>query len=66
MLISEQQIFADSIVVLGISANGSLLDIADVKVMQGYIEKSDLGNPEKYKELLAELNKLSSEERFVF
>lgn len=66
MLISEQQIFADSIVVLGISADGSLLNIADVNVMQSYIEKSDLGNPEKYKKLLTELNKLSSEERFAF
>jgi len=66
MLISEQQIFAESIVVLGISADGSMLDIADIKVMQGYIEKSDLGNPAKDKELLAELNKLSPEERFAY
>ena len=66
MLISEQQIFADNIVVLGISADGSLLDFADIQVMQGYIEKSDLSNPAKYKELLAELNKLSPEERFAY
>jgi len=66
MLISEQQIFAESIVVLGISADRSLLDLADIKVMQGYIEKSDLGNPAKDKELLAELNKLSPEERFAY
>jgi len=66
MLISEQQIFAESIVVLGISAEGSLLDIADIPVLQGYIEKSDLSNPAKYRELLAELNKLSPEERFAY
>jgi formate dehydrogenase subunit beta len=66
MLISEQQIFAENIVVLGISADGSLLDIADMKVMQGYIEKSDLANPAKYKELLATLNKLSPEEKFAY
>ncbi|MBK7712834.1 MAG: hypothetical protein IPJ37_19225 [Bacteroidales bacterium] len=38
MLISEQQLFAESIVVLGISADGNLLDIADINIMQGYIE----------------------------
>jgi ferredoxin len=66
MLISEQQLSADNIVVLGISADGSLLDIADIQVMQGYIEKSDLSNPAKYKELLAELNKLTTEEKFAY
>ena len=66
MLISEQQIFAESIVVMGISADGKLLDIADIQVMQGYIEKSDLSNPAKQKELLAELNKLSPEEKFAY
>jgi ferredoxin len=66
MLISEQQLFADNIVVLGISDDGKLLDIADNKVMQGYIEKSDLSNPAKYKDLLAELNKLSPEEKFLY
>ena len=66
MLISEQQLFADNIVVLGISADGKLLDIADNNVMQGYIEKADLSNPEKYKGLLSELNKLSPEEKFLY
>jgi ferredoxin len=66
MLISEKQITADDIVVLGISADGSLLDIADIKVMQGFIEKSDLSNPTKDKELIAELNKLTPEERFEY
>jgi formate dehydrogenase subunit beta len=66
MLISEQQVFAESILVLGISADGSLLDMADIQIMQGYIEKSDLSNPVKYKELLAELNKLSPEEKFEY
>jgi ferredoxin len=64
MLISEQQISAGDIVVLGISDDGSLLDIADIRVMQGYIEKSDLSNPARYKELIAELGKLSPEEKF--
>ncbi len=66
MLISEQQVFADSLVVLGIAADGGLLDLADLQVMQGYIEKSDLGNPDKDKALLAELNKLSPEQRFNY
>jgi ferredoxin len=66
MLISEQQLFPENIVVLGISAEGNLLDISDIKVMQGIIEKSDLSNPEKDKKLLAELNKLSPEERLAY
>jgi formate dehydrogenase (coenzyme F420) beta subunit len=66
MLISEQQLFAENIVILGISAEGKLLDIADNKVMQGYIEKSDLSNPPEYKELIANLNKLSPEEKFLY
>lgn len=66
MLISEQQIIAENIVILGISGDGSLLDIADIQIMQGYIEKSDLSNPAKYSQLLADLNKLTPEERFAF
>ena len=66
MLISEQQLFAENIVVLGISAEGKLLDVADNKVMQGYIEQSDLSNPAKYKELITNLNKLSPEEKFLY
>ncbi len=45
MLISEQQVTAENIIVLGISAEGKLLDISDMQVMQGYIEKSDLSKP---------------------
>jgi ferredoxin len=66
MLISEKQVAGDNIVVLGISADGKLLDIADISVMQGIIEKSDLSNPDKYKTLLTELNKLSTAERFEY
>jgi len=66
MLISEQQITAENIVVLGISSEGNLLDIANMQVMQGFIEKSDLSNPAKYKDLLAELRKLTPEEKFAY
>jgi ferredoxin len=66
MLLSEQQITAENIVVLGISAEGNLLDIQDISVMQGYIEKSDLNNPDRYKDLLDELNKLTPEEKFAY
>jgi ferredoxin len=66
MLISEHQVLAENIVVLGISGDGNLLDIADIPVMQSYIEKSDLSNPDKYKTLLAELNKLNPEEKFSY
>jgi len=66
MLISEQQLFAESIVVLGISDKGDLLDIADIQVMQAYIEKSDLSNPARDREPLTALNKLSPGERFSY
>jgi ferredoxin len=66
MLLSEKQVIADNIIVLGISSDGNLLDIADINVMRGYIEKSDLSNPAIQKEKLAELNKLTQEERFAY
>ncbi len=66
MLISEQQIIGENLVVLGISSEGNLLDIADIRVMQGIIEKSDLSNPPEYRELLAALNKMSPEEKFAY
>jgi len=66
MLISEQQVFAESIVVLGISTDGKLLDFADMKVMQSYIEKSDLNNPAKEQELINKLNSLSLAEKFDY
>ncbi len=66
MLISEQQVTADDIAVLGISSDGRLLDIPDMSVMQGVIEKSDLGNPKKDQEIIAELNSMSPQERFAW
>ena len=66
MLISEHQVIAENIVVLGISSEGNLLDIADIQVMQSFIEKSDLSNPAKYKDLLAELNKMPPEEKLAY
>jgi ferredoxin len=66
MLISEQQLTAEDFIVIGISPDGELLDIADTVIMQSVIEKSGIGNPEKDKELLASLNKMSPEERFTW
>jgi ferredoxin len=66
MLISEQQLAPENLVVLGISSEGKLLDIADMQVMQAYIEKSDLTNPDKYKVLLEQLNRMSPEEKFKY
>jgi ferredoxin len=66
MLIAEQQVVAEDIQVLGISSDGKLLDISDIKVMQEFIDKSDLSNPGKDKLLLAELNKLSPEDKFAY
>lgn len=63
VLISEQQVATDNIVVIGISADGSVLDIADLSVMQAYIEKSDLNNPPEYRKKLDELIALKPEER---
>jgi len=66
MLLSEQQLVAENITVLGISPEGKLLDIDDLTTMKGIIEKSYLGNPMKDQELIAELNKMSPEERFAW
>jgi ferredoxin len=66
MLIAEQQVIAENIQILGVSSDGKLLDISDIQVMQGFIERSDLGNPAKDKILLEELNKLSPEEKFAY
>jgi ferredoxin len=66
MLISEKQVLPENIVVLGISDDGKLLDMDDIAVMKGYIEKSDLTNPDNFKTALAELNKLNQEERFAY
>jgi formate dehydrogenase (coenzyme F420) beta subunit len=66
MLIAEKQVVPENISVLGISTDGNLLDIADISVMQAYIEKCDLSNPEKDKALLAELNKMTPAEKFRY
>jgi formate dehydrogenase subunit beta len=66
MLLSEQQVVAEDLVVLGISSEGKLLDISDMTVMQGIIEKSDLGNPASDQELLDKLNKLNPDEKFAW
>jgi formate dehydrogenase (coenzyme F420) beta subunit len=66
MLISEQQLFAEQFIVLGISGEGKLLEIGDTEVMKAYIDKCDLGNPEKDKVLLEMLSKLSPVEKFAY
>jgi ferredoxin len=66
MLISEQQVFAENIEILGVSTEGKYLDIADIQVMQGYIEKCDLSNPSNDQETLAMLNKMSMQEKFDY
>jgi ferredoxin len=66
MLIAEQQLSADNVVVIGISADGKLLDIPDMVVMKDYIEKSDLANAPEYKELIDKLKKLSPEEKLAY
>lgn len=66
MLVSEHQVSPENVMVLGVSKEGQLLDFSDLQVMQGYIEKCDLGNPDKDRTLLAELNKMTLAERFKF
>lgn len=66
VLISECQLKAENIKVIGIANDGSALDIDDISVMQNYIASSELGNPSKYKEKLEALNKMTAEERFAY
>lgn len=63
VLVSEQQVSTENVIILGISSDGSLLDM-DFGSMQAYIEKSELGNPAGDKEKIEELLKLSPAERF--
>jgi formate dehydrogenase (coenzyme F420) beta subunit len=66
VLISECQLTAENVKVIGIANDGSPIDIDDISVMQGFIEKSELGNPPEYQEKLDELNKLTPQERLEF
>ncbi len=66
MLISEQQLTADQVTVLGISADGDLLEFENIDVIKGYIAKCDLGNPASDRALIEKLSKLSPEERFKY
>jgi ferredoxin len=66
MLVSEKQVTESQVRVIGISTGGQILDFADLQVMKSYIEKCDLSNPDKYKKLLEQLNKMSLAERFEY
>ena len=66
MLLAEKQITPDKFIVLGISANNELLDIDNVEVLKGYIEKSELGCPEKIKTLISDIQKLTQQEKFEY
>jgi ferredoxin len=64
VLISEMQVNAEEVTVLGISADGSLLEIADMQVMQAYVGKENLANPSSDQKIIDELSKLSPKEKF--
>jgi len=66
ILLSEKQITPENFIVLGISANNELLDIDNVEVLKAYIEKCELGSPEKYKTLISEIQKLTPQEKFEY
>jgi ferredoxin len=64
VLISELQVNAEELTVLGISGDGSFLEFADISVMQAYVEKSELANPSRDQEIIEKLKKLSPAEKF--
>jgi ferredoxin len=66
MLLSEKQITAENIVVLGISENNELLDFGNVEDLKAYIDKCELGSPEKFKALISDIQKLTLQERFEY
>lgn len=66
MLISERQVKAENLIVIGIDSNNQLLDFEDITVMGNYISKENLANPSKDQELIDKLNAISSEEKFAF
>lgn len=65
-LVKENQITDENIVVLGISDDGKLLDLPDIKAVDAYVDtqSSDLTADEKAK--LAKYESLSREERWKF
>ena len=65
-LLSEKQITPEEFVVLGISAENELLDIASAEELKDYIVKCELGAPEKFKTLISEIQKLTPQERFEY
>ncbi|HEX2921839.1 MAG TPA: 4Fe-4S dicluster domain-containing protein [Bacteroidales bacterium] len=64
VLISEQQVSIDNLKVLGISDDGRFLDVMDLDVMRAYIAKSFLSNPIDDSRQIADLKKLTPDERF--
>lgn len=66
VLISENQVDPNQLAVIGLDMEGNLLEFNDIASIQAYIEKSDLRNPEKDRELLEKLNNMSRAERFTF
>jgi formate hydrogenlyase subunit 6/NADH:ubiquinone oxidoreductase subunit I len=66
MLISERQLTSDQIVVIGIGKDEQILDFENVEVMQNFVDKTDMRNPEKDRILLENLSKMNLEERFGY
>jgi formate dehydrogenase (coenzyme F420) beta subunit len=65
-LISEQQIFEDKIIVMGISEKGELLEFPTLSVMENYLQNATIDHPSKDKEALAKINKMTPQERFEY
>jgi ferredoxin len=62
----ENQIADGDIVVLGIGADGKLLELPDLKAVEDYVKTCNLELTAEQKALLEKLEKMSAEERWAF
>lgn len=65
-LASENQIAEGQIIVLGISQEGKLLDLPDLKAVEAYLAECNFDLSPEEKALLEKVEKMSSEERWNF
>ncbi len=66
VLVSECQVKKENIVALGIGEDGSLLDFPSLEVVEKYVAKIPLGNPQSDQEILDKLNAMTMEQRRAF
>lgn len=65
-VVSEYQLTQDEVVIIGVSPEGKLVEIADFPAMEAYLKTQDFGIPAKDKEILKKLDAMTLEGRWDF